>query len=203
MASHVNSVVRGCFFQLRQLRSVPRSLTCHAKKVIVYANGRKRDRLLQLTSVRGRRNVFFIPCRLYWMQLLDSLSALFVASILRWFFVSSTGFLFDNGFMYKMVVFAFHCMYPSVCPNVSLWDVHIHGWCSCTMSPEVRTPRPGLCTAFFHETVWALQIPLSWPGSLEQFAVWTEEQNKLHCRCLDGNWGHFCRRSHIAPMRLG
>ena len=37
MASHVNSVVRGCFFQLRQLRSVQRSLTCDAKKVIVHA----------------------------------------------------------------------------------------------------------------------------------------------------------------------
>ena len=37
MASHVNSVVRGCFFQLRQLRSVQWSLTCDAKKVIVHA----------------------------------------------------------------------------------------------------------------------------------------------------------------------
>ena len=37
MASHVNSVVHGCFFQLRQLRSVQRSLTRDAKKVIVHA----------------------------------------------------------------------------------------------------------------------------------------------------------------------
>ena len=37
MASHVNSVVRGCFFQLRQLRSVQRSFTRDAKKVIVHA----------------------------------------------------------------------------------------------------------------------------------------------------------------------
>ena len=70
-------------------------------------------------------------------------------------------------------------LYPSVCPDVSLRDVYIHGWRSWTMSPEVRTPRRGRCTTNFHEAIWASQLPLCWPNSLEQFAVWTEGQ-KYH-----------------------
>ena len=67
-------------------------------------------------------------------------------------------------------------LYLSVCPDVSLRDVHIHGRRSWTMSPEVRTPRRGCCTANFHEAIWASQLPLCWPDSLEQFAVRTEGQ---------------------------
>ena len=67
-------------------------------------------------------------------------------------------------------------LYPSVCPDVSLRDVYIHGRRSWTMSPEVRTPRRGRCTANFHEAIWASQLPLCWPDSLEQFAVRTEVQ---------------------------
>ena len=67
-------------------------------------------------------------------------------------------------------------LYPSVCPDVSLPYVYIHGRRSWTMSPEVRTPRRGRCTANFHEAIWASQLPLCWPDSLEQFAVRTEGQ---------------------------
>ena len=61
-------------------------------------------------------------------------------------------------------------------PDVSLRDVYIYGRRSWTMSPEVRIPRWGCCTANFHEAIWASQLPLCWPDSLEQFAVRTEGQ---------------------------
>ena len=65
---------------------------------------------------------------------------------------------------------------PSVCPDVYLRDNYIHDRRSWTMSPEVRTPRRGCCIANFHKAIWASQLPLSWPDSLEQFAVRTEGQ---------------------------
>ena len=37
MEGHVNSVVRGCFFQLRQLRSIRRSLPIEARKALIHA----------------------------------------------------------------------------------------------------------------------------------------------------------------------
>ena len=60
--------------------------------------------------------------------------------------------------------------------RISPMMLHIHGRRSWTMSPEVRTPRRGCCTANFHEAIWASQLPLCWPDGLEQFAVRTKGQ---------------------------
>ena len=46
MESHVNSVVKGCFFQLRQLRSICRSLSNDARKALVHSFRRQSYRLL-------------------------------------------------------------------------------------------------------------------------------------------------------------
>ena len=183
MASHVNSVVRRCFFQPRQLRSVQRSLTRDAKKGIVHAFVASKidycNSLLYGTTERvlhpmqvvlnaaarivvgaGRREHRKpIPRELHWLH---SWWAPLASS-------STTDSVQDGCPRFPL--------YPSVCPDVSLWYVYIHGWRSWTMSPEVRTPRRGCCTANFHEAI------IYWPRSFRSAGpiVW----NSLPCELRD------------------
>ena len=164
MASHVNSVVRGCFFQLRQLQSVQRSLSRDAKKVIV------------LTFVASK--IDYCNSLLYGttehvlhpMQVVLNAAARLVVSAgclehitpilreLHWLPIRQR-------ILYKMAVLAFHCSHQSAPTYLS------EMFTSMADVPEVRTPQRGRCTTNFHEAIWASQLPLSWPNSLEQFAV--------------------------------
>ena len=90
-------------------------------------------------------------------------------------------------------------LYPSVCPDVSLRDVYIHGRRSWTMSPEVRTPQRGRfthCKLSRSDMGLAASALLARQSGTVCRANWGTR--KLHCRCLDGNWRHFYfpRRSH-------
>ena len=166
MAGHVNSVVRGCFFQLRQLRSVQRSLTRNAKKVIVHAFVASKIDYCNSLMYGTTKRV------LHPMQVVLNAAARLVVGAGRREHITP---------MRPILPVQDGCLrfplYPSVSPDVSLWYVYIHGWRSWTMSPEVRTTRWGCCIANFDEALWASQLPLISPNGLEQFTVWTEGQS--------------------------
>ena len=118
MASHVNRVVRRCFFQLQQLRSVQRSLTRDAKTVIVHAFVASRiyycNSLLYGTTERV----------LHPMQVVLNAAAQLVVGAghhehitpilceLHWLPVR-------HQILYKMAVFVFHCIHQSALMNLS------------------------------------------------------------------------------------
>ena len=130
MASNINSVVRGCFFQLRQLRSVQRSLT-RDTKVIVHAFVASKidycnsllygtlERVLHpmqvvlnaaarlVVGACRRDHITPILCELHWLPIRKQI-------------------------LYKMAVLAFHCIHqsaPTYLSEMFTSSADVHGRC--------------------------------------------------------------------------
>ena len=158
MASHVNSVVRRCFFQLRQLRSVQRSLTCDAKKVIVHAFVASKIDYCNSLLYRTTERV------LHPMQVVLNAAARLVVGAgrrdhitpilreLHWLPIRQR-------ILYKMAVLAFHRIHqsaPTYLSEMFTSTADVPGRCHLRSAH----PRRGCCTANFHEAIWASQLPL-------------------------------------------
>ena len=146
MASHVNSVVRRCFFQLQQLRSMQQSLTHDAKTVIVHAfvasridycnsllYGTTEEHVLHpmqvvlntaarlVVGAGHHEHITPILCELYWLPV-------------------------QHRILYKMAVFVFHCIHQSAPMNLSEMftsTADVPGWCHLRSAQrgEVVVPR--------------------------------------------------------------
>ena len=159
---------------------------------------RKQDRLLQLTSVwdDGTCSTSHAGCTecscstrcRCWSSRSYNADSL----------VSSTGFLFDNGFCTRWL------------SSLSTVSISLPR----RISPRCSHPRP----TFLDDVTWgprtaarllyrklsrsdmglAASALLARQSGTVCRANWGTK--KLHCRCLDGNWRHFyfCRRSHSA-----